>query len=308
MIVAEGLRGALPKSQIAIARGCAVERGEKGGIASAREITAQSDVIVLCLGETLAMSGEAGSRGDPGLPQAQLALARSVLAQGKSVIVLLFSGRPLILPNWLVEKAAAVMAVWFLGSEAARAIGDVLSGRSNPSGRLTMSWPVDVGQIPIFFAQRPTGRPADPGEHYTSKYLDMPNAPRFPFGHGLSYGNFRLGGLQLDRSELRPGDTVEIIADVTNEGTLAGEETLYLFIRDLVSSVSRPMLELKDFCKITLDAGQRGIARFRLDASDLAFLGPDLEPKLEAGEFEIHVGQSAAPEGMLTARLVLRDG
>jgi beta-glucosidase len=308
IIVRDGLRAALPEATLAFAQGCLVARGNRAALAEARALARDSDQIVLCLGETMGMSGEASSRTHPGLPEAQCALARTVIAQGKPVVVLLFSGRPLVLPDWLVAKAAAILAVWFPGHAAGAALGDVLSGRFNPSGRLTMSWPVDVGQIPVFFAERPTGRPPLPKEHYSSKYLDMPNEPRFAFGHGLSYSRFTLSGLRLDRAAMRPGEAVEIAVDVANGGPLAGEATVFLFLRDRVSSITRPALELKDFGKITLEAGARGTVRFRLGSDDLRFLGPDLRPMLEAGAFDILVGESARVDGLLQGRLDLLDG
>jgi len=305
IVVRDGLHAALPKATLAFAQGCLVERGNRAALTEARALARDSDTVVLCLGETMGMSGEASSRTHPGLTEAQCALARAVLAQGKPVIVLLFSGRPLVLPDWLVAKAGAILAVWFPGDAAGEAIGDVLSGHVNPGGRLTMSWPVDVGQIPVFFAERPTGRPPLPEEHYSSKYLDMPNEPRFAFGHGLSYSRFTLDGLRLDRAAIGAGDTVEIAVDVTNHGPCAGEEMVFLFVRDLISSITRPALELKDFGKIALAAGARGTLRFRLGTDDLRFLGPDLRPMLEAGAFDILVGQSARAEGLLQARFDL---
>ena len=220
----------------------------------------------------------------------------------------LSSGRPLMAP-WLFERADAVLATWFLGSEAGNAVGDVLCGRHNPTARLPVSWPVDVGQIPIFYAQWPTGRPADPAEHYTAKYIDLPVEPLFPFGHGLSYTRFAYRDLRARPAELRPGDAFTVEAEVANEGAMAGEETIFLFLRDPVASVARPLLELKGVAKIALEPGARGTVRFELSAEDLAFLGPDLAPCLEPGAFEIHVGPSAAANSLLktTVRLVV-DG
>jgi beta-glucosidase len=305
LVVLDGLRRALPTAKVAFTPGCEVERIEVRGRRCARELARQSDVIVLCLGETLAMSGEAGSRAHPGLPAVQCELARTLLAQGKPVVILLFSGRPLVLPDWLVKKARALVAAWFPGSEAGRAIGDVLSGRFNPTGRVSMSWPVDVGQIPVFFGERPTGRPAAPDDHYTSKYLDMPNQPRFPFGHGLSYSRFEMSEIRVDRTELRASETLDVSVAIVNHGPLAGEETVLLFMRDPVSSITRPLLELKDFQKIALAAGERGTMRFCLTADDLRFLGRDLEPLLEPGAFDIYVGPSAARDRLLSTRIQL---
>ena len=303
--VLDGLRDALPHAAISFAQGCGVERIDESGKASAQELARRSGVIVLCLGETPAMSGEAASRGRPDLPHAQAELARAMIGLGKPLVVLLFCGRPLILPDWLVEGADALLAAWFPGSEAQRAIADVLSGRHDPGGRLSMSWPVDVGQIPIFFGERPTGRPAAVSEHYSSKYLDLPVEPRFSFGHGLSYGGFGLSGLRVDRSEMRAGEAIEVEVDVSNTGPMAGEETVFLFVRDLFASVTRPLLELKDFGKIALAPGERDTLRFRLAAEDLRFLGRDLAPRLEPGAFDLFVGRSAARDALLSTRIEL---
>ena len=166
----------------------------------ALELCAQADAVLLCLGEAATMSGEAASRAHPDLPGRQRQFAEAVFERAralrKPVIVVLFSGRPLIVP-WLVEQADAVLAAWFLGSEAGNAIADVMTGRVSPSGRTPVSWPRSVGQVPLFFAQRPSGRPANPKDHYTSKYLDVPNEPLFPFGHGLTYGRFTLSNLAV---------------------------------------------------------------------------------------------------------------
>jgi beta-glucosidase len=263
--------------------------------------------VVLCLGEARRLSGEAASRARPDLPGRQAELAQAVLGAGKPVVALLSSGRPLMVP-WLFERTHAVLATWFLGSEAGNAIGDVLSGRFNPTGRLPVSWPVEIGQIPIFYAQRPTGRPPDPAVHYSSKYLDLPVEPLFPFGHGLSYARFGLSGLRTSARELRPGETITVECDVVNEGPVAGEETLLLFVRDPVASVARPLLELKGMAKITLEPRRGGIVRFALAATDLAFLGPDLKPQLEPGEFELLLGRSAAHAKLLRTSVRLMSG
>jgi beta-glucosidase len=176
--------------------------------------------------------------------------------------VVLFSGRPLVLP-WMFEKADAVLAAWFLGSEAGNAIADVLTGRVSPSGRTPMAWPRAVGQIPVFFGERPSGRPANPQDHYTSKYLDIPNEPLFPFGHGLTYGRFALSNLRVTPARVSERDTIEVRVDVTNEGKRRAEETVFLFTHDKFASVTRPLLELKGFGKVTLDPGASGTVVLR---------------------------------------------
>lgn len=294
----EGVRKAWPQCEITYAKGVDIDSEDMGGIPAAFDLARHADVVVLCLGEARWMSGEAGCRARLGLPGRQAALADAVLDSGKPVVVLLSSGRPLTVP-WLFERAGAVLATWYLGSEAGHAIGEVLSGRWNPTARLPVSWPVDVGQIPIFYARLPTGRPYDARIRYTSKYLDMPNEPLFPFGHGLAYTRFALDNLRVDRTELRPGETVSIEVDVVNEGDVAGEETVLLFVRDLVASVSRPVLELKGMAKIALAAGTRGTVRMMLTTDALAFLGNDLKPRLEPGLFELFVGPTASSDRQL---------
>jgi beta-glucosidase len=255
------------------------------------------------------MSGEAASRAFPELPGAQRALAESVLerarANGVPVVVVLFSGRPLIVP-WLLERADALLIAWFPGTEAGNAIADVLTGRVSPSGRTPITWPRALGQIPIFYGQRNSGRPENPADHFTSKYLDSPSSPLIPFGFGLTYGRFTYANLTVGADTVAAEDTIEVSVDVANEGKRAAEETVFLFIRDRVACVSRPTLELKGVTKIALEPGETGAARFALPASELEFLGVDLEPMLEAGEIEILVGPSAEPAQLLSARVLLR--
>jgi beta-glucosidase len=303
----DGLRQALPTCAVALARGVEIEGGNLSGLPAALDLARSADVVVLCLGESPAMSGEAASRGCLGLPGRQDELARTVLELGKPVVALLSSGRPLTVP-WLFERADAVLATWFLGSEAGHAVADVLIGRWSPSGKLPISWPVGVGQIPICYAQRPTGRPADPALSYTSKYIDLPVEPLFPFGHGLSYTRFAYADLRVRPSEPRPGENLTIDVTVANIGPAEGEETVLLFVRDPVATVTRPLLELKDMAKITLAPGQRGPVQFTLATGDLAFLGSDLSPKLEPGVFEILVGPSALRSTLLRVDVrLLRD-
>jgi beta-glucosidase len=218
------------------------------------------------------------------------------------VVALLSSGRPLMLP-WLFDRAAAVLATWFLGTEAGHAIADVVTGAVNPSGRLPVTWPRDVGQVPIFFAERATGRPSDPEQHYTSKYIDMPTTPQFPFGHGLSYSRFALGDLKVSTDMLRAGESLTVEVAVTNTGTVAGEETVFLFIHDPVASVARPLLELKGMAKAVLAPGERQVLQLPLPAEALAFPGLDLKPVLEAGAIEILVGPRADRTELLSTRI-----
>lgn len=300
--IREGLAAALPEAEIVFARGVSIASADVSGIAAAREICQDAHIVLLCLGEAANMSGEAASRANPGLPGVQGALAEAIFDLGKPVVALISSGRPLMIAA-IVEKARAVVATWFLGAEAGNAIADVLTGRFNPTGRLPVTWPREVGQVPIFFATRPSGRPANPDDHYTSKYLDMPVEPLFYFGYGLSYSRFTLTNLRASKAAFKSGDELTIEVDVLNEGPAVGEATVFLFARDMVASVARPVLELKGVGKAALRPGEGGTVCFRLAAAALAFPGSDLKPVLEPGEFLLLAGQSADPRQMLSIKV-----
>jgi beta-glucosidase len=302
--VIAGLRSILAESRVLHAPGVAIDDEDESGIAAALHLCATADTVLLCLGEAAAMSGEAACRAHLGLPGRQRQFAEAVFKRArtanKPVIVVLFSGRPLVVP-WLIEQADAVLAAWFLGSESGNAIGDVLTGRVSPSGRTPVTWARAEGQVPIFFGERPSGRPADPKDHYTSKYLDVPNEPLFPFGYGLTYGRFALSNLRVTPVDVEDIDTMQIRVDVRNEGARAAQETVFLFTHDKIASVARPLLELKGFAKIELRPGESGTVSLSLRAAELRFLGPDLEPVFEPGEVEILVGPCADRSQLLTA-------
>jgi beta-glucosidase len=294
--VLAGLSAALPGVEILYAPGVEIG-GESGAdVGAALDLCTQADAILMCLGEAATMSGEAASRAHLGLPGKQREFAEAVLtlagARHKPLVALLFCGRPLIVP-WLIERADAVLACWFLGSEAGNAVADVVTGRVSPSGRTPVTWARVAGQIPIFFGQRPSGRPADPKDPFTSKYLDAPNEPLFAFGHGLTYGRFSLSNLRVTPERVRESDTIEVRVDVANDGARAAQETVFLFVRDRVASVARPLLDLKGFGKIDLGPGERGTVTLHLPAVELRFLGLDCEPVFESGEVEILVGPCA---------------
>jgi beta-glucosidase len=300
--ILEGLKTALPRCRIDSVAGVPASDPDSRGIASAIERCRAAEAVILCLGEDASMSGEGGSRANLGLPGCQRALAEAVLDVGKPVIVVLTSGRPLTLP-WLFERADAVLATWFLGSEAGHAIADVLVGRFNPCGKLPVTWPREVGQVPIFYAQRPSGRPEKPGERLSSTYLDVPATPQFRFGHGLSYGSYTLHDLRCTPPSLKAGEDVEVSVTVHNESSIGGEATLFFFAHDPVASISRPVLELKGVRRVVLHAGERCNVTWRLAVSALAFLDADLNPVLEPGKFEIHVGQEADPRSSLSCTI-----
>jgi beta-glucosidase len=287
---------------IEFAPGVGITGTEISAITAARECCRNVDLIVLCLGEAANMSGEAASRANPGLPGAQSKLAESIFDLGKPVVLVLSSGRPLIITP-AVAKARAAIASWFLGVEAGHAVADVLTGKFNPTGRLPVTWPRDVGQVPIFFSARQSGRPAAPNDPYTSKYLDMPVEPLYYFGHGLSYSRFALSNLRADKTDFSFGDQLTIEVDVVNEGPAFGEETVFLFSRDPVASVARPLLELKGVGKISLRPGEGGTVRFNLGADELSFRGNDWKPVLEPGEFLLFAGTSADPRELLSIKL-----
>jgi len=305
--VLAGLRAALPDQEIAYAQGVSIDGDDESGIAPAIVLCDRADTIILCLGESVAMSGEACSRAHPHLPGKQKALAQAVMAraQNKRVIVILFSGRPLVVPE-LVTGPNAILAAWAPGSEAGHALADVLLGKVSPSGKTPVTWPRAVGQIPIFYNERQGGRPANPADHYTSKYLDEANAPLFPFGHGLSYGDFVYADLNVSPAEARETDSFTVKVTLINHGLRRASETVFLFIHDKVAQVSRPMLELKGFDRIALMPGESGIVTFTLPAQALKFPGLDLAPRYEPGEIEILAGPSAERSRMLavTVRLV----
>jgi beta-glucosidase len=198
-----------------------------------------------------------------------------------------------------------VLACWFLGSEAGNAVADVVTGRISPSGRTPVTWARVAGQIPLFFGQRPSGRPASPKDPFTSKYLDAPNEPLFAFGHGLTYGNFTLSNLRVAPLQVRESDNIEVRVDVTNLGARAAEETVFLFTHDTLACVSRALLELKGFGRIALEPGQKGTVTLKLPAAQLRFLGIDLAAVFESGEVEILVGPCADRLQLLKSRIHL---
>ncbi|MFZ1870047.1 MAG: glycoside hydrolase family 3 N-terminal domain-containing protein [Steroidobacteraceae bacterium] len=304
--VLAGMRAALPRSQILHARGVDISGDDESGIAAALELCDGSEAVVLCLGEAATMSGEAASRAHPGLPGRQRQLAEAVLqraaARAIPVIAVLFCGRPLIVP-WLAEQASALLAAWFPGCEAGHALADVLTGRTSPSGRTPITWPRAVGQIPLFFGERSSGRPTDPTGPFSSRYIDESNTPLFPFGHGLSYGRCNLSGLRVTPQSADASTMVEVRVDVENQGTRTAEETVFLFTRRLKSRVAPPVLELHGVGKITLEPGARDTLVLQLPVAELRTLGPDLEPALEPGAVDILVGPSADRALLLSARL-----
>lgn len=300
----EGLRRALPNCAIAHHSGVAIEGEDESRIAQACALAEGADAVVLCLGESAVMSGEAACRAALGLPGKQRQLAERVMNAGPPTVALLSCGRPLTLP-WLFERAQAVVATWFLGDRAGEAIADILTGRFNPRARLAVTWPRDVGQVPIFYSARSTGRPFDAANFYTSRYLDCPNEPQFPFGHGLSFARTTLSNLRVDGAELSANQPARLSVDVRNESDIATEETIFLFAHDRVASVARPLLELKDWTKIALQPQRSATVEFVFHAEAFQFPGEDMEPIVEPGDVDIFVGFSADAEKLLSVRLCI---
>jgi beta-glucosidase len=305
--VLEGLRD-LPGIEIVHAAGVDIGNDDISGIQVAVDACTGADMVLLCLGEAAVMSGEASSRAHIGLPGRQRELAEAVMARARDmhvpVTAVIFSGRPLVI-DWLAQQAQAVLAAWFLGSQAGHALADILSGRASPAGRTPVTWPRDAGQVPIFFGERPSGRPFNPNDRFTTKYIDVANEPLFPFGFGLSYGQFVWNNLRLSSDTLGPNDTLGVSIDIKNHGVHSAEETVFLFVRYKVSSVSQPVLNLKGFSKIHLRPGEAGTVRLPLAGTELRILGLDLQPVFEAGEIEVLVGPCADPTQLHSAALRL---
>jgi beta-glucosidase len=240
------------------------------------------------------MTGEASSRSDIGIPESQRKLLDALFKTGKPVVVVLFNGRPITLP-WENEHATAILDVWFGGTEAGNAIADVLFGSYNPSGKLTTSFPRNVGQIPIYYNHKNTGRPFrdEAFAKFKSNYLDVSNDPLFPFGFGLSYTTFTYGDLKLSKTEIASSETIEVRITVTNSGNFDGDETVQLYIQDLVGTVTRPVKELKGFQKIHLSKGESKEVIFKIGVNDLKFYNKDLKWVAEPGEFKVYVGTNS---------------
>ncbi len=261
----------------------------------ALETANKADVIIVALGESSEMSGESSSRTDLNLPDVQQTLLKELVATGKPVVLVLFTGRPLIL-NWEQDNVPAILNVWFGGSEAAYAIGDVLFGRVNPSGKLTMSFPQNVGQIPLYYAHKNTGRPLHDGkwfEKFRSNYLDVTNEPLYPFGFGLSYTTFAYSDISLSQSSMDMQGMITASVDVSNTGLLPGGEVVQLYIRDLVGSTTRPVKELKGFERIYLQPGQTRTVTFKIAPEMLKFYDYDLQYVIEPGDFQVMIGSNS---------------
>jgi beta-glucosidase len=293
-----GIRAKLPPTtKINYAKGCAIASSidgsaEEQSIAEAVRAARESDVTVITVGESADMTGEAASRASLDLPGRQLEFVKAVIATGKPTVVVLMNGRPLTI-NWLADNAPAILETWFLGVQAGKAIADVLFGDVNPGGKLPLTFPRSVGQIPLYYNHENTGRPADPNNKYTSKYLDAPFTPLFPFGYGLSYTKFALTNLHVSSQTIKRSGSVTVAVDVENIGKRAGDEVVQLYIRQVAASVTRPVRELKGFQRIELKPGEKRQLDFTLTSEQLGFFNSDMHFVVEPGAFKVFAGTSS---------------
>lgn len=295
--VLAGLRERVsPKTKVRFAKGCAIDGKNRDGFQQAVRLAKESDAVVLIVGESRDMSGEAASRTSLDLPGVQQSLVEAVHATGKPLVVVVLSGRPLAL-SWIAENVPAVVQAWHLGTESGHAIADILLGDFNPRGRLPLTVPRNVGQVPIYYNHKNTGRPPSLENKFTSKYLDVPWTPLYPFGFGLSYTKFEYTNLRLARARFSQNDHVEAKVDLKNTGSRAGTEVAQLYVRDLVGSMTRPVRELKAFERVTLQPGETKTLTLRVPIAELGFHDPQLRYVVEPGQFKLWVGPNAA-EGL----------
>jgi beta-glucosidase len=315
--VLAGIRNAVSRqTEVAYAEGAALDVRRMNEDVGARDAAADAardeavrvarsaDAIVLVIGETGDMSGEAASRASLDLPGRQLDLARELIALGKPLAIVLMNGRPLSIP-FLAERAPAILEAWFPGTEGGDAVADVLFGRVNPGGKLPVTFPRTVGQVPLYYNHMNTGRPYNEQEKYTSKYLDAPSTPLYPFGYGLSYTTFRFLDLRLSATRVPVDGQIVARITVENTGQRAGDEVVQLYLRDVAASVTRPVLELKGFRRVALEPGERRSVEFTLTRDALGFYNRDMRWIVEPGQFRVRVGNSSV--GGLEASFEVTD-
>jgi len=285
------------KVKVSYEKGCDVSDTSRAGFKSALSMARQSDIIIVSVGETKEMSGEAKSRSDITIPDVQEELVKQLCASGKPVIVLISAGRPLVF-NWIADNVPVVLYTWWLGDEAGNAIADVLFGDYNPSAKLTMTFPASVGQIPVFYNYYSTGRPASTvkgsNNNYRTGYIDLDFNPKYPFGYGLSYTSFKYSNLSLSDTSFKNDQSINVSFRLTNTGHRFGEEIVQLYIRDKVASVVQPVKALKGFQKVKLGPGESTQVNFKIDRAALSIYNQNLEEVVEPGDFDIMIGASSA--------------
>jgi beta-glucosidase len=289
----DGIKNKIGKDvKINYAEGCKIIGNDKSGFNEAINVAKSSDVIIAVVGESRNMSGEASSRATLDLPGVQEDLLKELHKTGKPIVVVLMNGRPLTIP-WLQENIPAIVEAWYPGISAGSAVADILFGDVNPSGKLTVTFPRYVGQVPIYYNHKNTGRPYNPKDHYTSYYMDLENTPLYPFGFGLSYTTFEYSNLTLDKKEIKKNESLKVSVDVKNTGSREGKEVVQLYIRDLVGSVTRPVKELKDFTKISLKPGETKHVEFTITPDKLKFYDINMNYVVEPGDFKVFVGTNS---------------
>lgn len=292
-----------PATKVLYAKGCDIDGKSTAGFAEAVALAQKADVIIAAMGESAGMSGEAASRSDLNLPGVQRQLLQELHRTGKPIVLVLMNGRPLTLP-WEQQELSAILECWFLGTQAGAAIASVIFGDYNPSGRLPVTFPRNIGQVPLYYNYKNTGRPIEPGNKYTSQYLDVENTPLYPFGFGLSYTTFAYSNLQLSKNMLSPKENLRVTVDVTNSGLCAGTETVQLYIRDEVGSVTRPVKELRGFKQISLAPGETRTVSFTLTPRALSCYDRSMQWTVEPGFFLVMVGSPA--NGIWTERFEVK--
>jgi beta-glucosidase len=288
-----GIRGKVsPQTKVIYAKGCEILGDSTAGFAEAVAAARQADAAVVFVGEAKEMVGEAASRSTLDLPGRQMDLVKEIQAAGKPTVVVLINGRPPTI-GWIVDNVAAVLEAWMGGTESGNAIADILFGDVNPGGKLPVTFPRTVGQVPIYYNHMNTGRPPDANNRYNSKYLDVSWTPQFPFGFGLSYTQFKFSNLQLSEVRIKPDGRLTISVTVENTGKRTGDEVVQLYIRDVAASMTRPVKELKGFKRITLKPGETQRVEFTLGPEHLGFYNRDMKYVVEPGEFKVMVGSSS---------------
>ncbi|MCR6487503.1 glycoside hydrolase family 3 C-terminal domain-containing protein [Amycolatopsis sp. OK19-0408] len=292
--VVDGIKAAAPGAQVTYTAGCSVDGTDTSGFAAAQQAARAADVTVVVVGETAAMSGEAAARSNIDLPGVQQQLVAAIKDTGKPFVVVLVNGRPLTIP-YLHDNAPAILEAWAPGVQGGHAVADVLFGVVNPGGKLPVSFPRAVGQIPIYYNHENTGRPADPDNKYTSKYLDLETGPLYEFGHGLSYTSFRVDGLRLSGTRMSArGGRIQVSVQVSNTGGRAGDEVVQLYLRDPVASIVQPVRRLRGFQRVGLAAGESKPVTFTLTPDDVGFYDNGAKFRVEPGKIEVYVGTSSA--------------
>ena len=288
-----GIKAAVsPQTNVVYAKGCDIRGDSDAGFAEAVERAKESEVALVFVGESDEMGGEAASRSSLDLPGRQMDLVKAIQATGRPTVVVLVNSRPLTI-GWIADQVPAILVAWMGGTQAGNAISDVLFGDVNPSAKLPMTFPRTVGQVPIYYNHLNTGRPPEEQNKYSSKYLDVPWTPLYPFGYGLSYTTFKLSNLQLSAPRIRATDKLVVSVDVENSGTRDGDEVVQLYIRDLVASMSRPVKELKGFQRVALKRGEKRRVEFTLLHDHLAFWNREMRFVVEPGEFSVMVGSNS---------------